>query len=137
MISNRVCRTFLLSAALLIPAIGGCGEDDDSEPTVVSYHTYETLDQELQRRLDPMTAKGKKWYTVFFLLILLGPLALPVVLNHPEYSTTKKIIISGITIAVTVVAIYAVLVLFKNVYSSVNDIMNSGSMSEIEKLLSR
>ena len=47
MISNRVCRTFLLSAALLIPAIGGCGEDDDSEPTVVSYHTYETLDQEL------------------------------------------------------------------------------------------
>jgi hypothetical protein len=70
--------------------------------------------------------RGGKWYysptawVVAFLFV--GPLAIPLVWLNPNYSLTKKAIISIVMIAVTIFLVYAMTSLYNNLMEQVREL---------------
>lgn len=71
--------------------------------------------------LNKSSATKTKWYhktpTITLALLLVGPLALPLVWLHPQYKTAIKIIVSIIVIAATAFFVYLSAYLYNQIIS--------------------
>ncbi len=78
---------------------------------------------QLQVQPQPVAPRAK-WYhanvSVIVALAVLGPFALPLVWSHPRYKIATKVIISAITVAVAVLAVYALILSYRNLISQIN-----------------
>ena len=69
-------------------------------------------------------AKSKtKWYfatpTVVIALLILGPLALPLVLVNPRYKIITKLVVTGLVIALTILFSYLVASIYRNLMEQI------------------
>jgi hypothetical protein len=69
-------------------------------------------------------APSTKWYhmnaPIVVAIILLGPLALPMVWLNPRYKVATKIVISMIVVGITILAFYATALAYRNLINQVN-----------------
>ncbi len=70
------------------------------------------------------SAKSKtKWYfatpTVVIALLILGPLALPLVLVNPRYKIITKLVVTGLVIALTILFSYLVASIYRNLMEQI------------------
>ena len=74
--------------------------------------------------LDKPPAPTTKWHhktsAIVFALLLLGPLALPLVWLNPQYKIPTKIIVTIIVIAATVLLTYLTLFLYNQAINQIN-----------------
>ena len=67
--------------------------------------------------------KAKKWYfttsAVVIALLVLGPLALPLVWFNPHYKTTTKLIVTGLVIALTILFSYLIGYIYSNLMEQI------------------
>ena len=70
------------------------------------------------------SAKSKtKWYfatpTVVIALLILGPLALPLVWFNPRYKIITKLVVTGLVIALTILFSYLVASIYRNLMEQI------------------
>jgi len=67
-----------------------------------------------------------KWYfstsTVVIALLVLGPLALPLVWLNPRYKRTTKLVVTGLVIAVTIVLCYLVAYIYNSLREQIKSL---------------
>ena len=69
------------------------------------------------------TAAKIKWYHhnagILFAILILGPLALPMIVSNPHYSKTKKAVISTIVIALTILLCMILIKLYAYTFETI------------------
>ncbi len=67
-----------------------------------------------------------KWYfstsAVIIAILVLGPLALPLIWLNPRYKITTKLIATGLVIAVTIVLCYLVAHIYNNLMGQIESL---------------
>jgi len=80
------------------------------------------------RRLSPPGGSTTKWrysgYAVMLGLGTLGPFALPLVWFNPRYTTLKKIVLTAVVLALTVVLVYALVLVSIRLLEQIRDLTN-------------
>lgn len=84
------------------------------------------------REISDYPAKPKtKWYHhnigIVIAILTLGPFALPMIISNPNYSKTKKTVISTIVIALTIILTILLCVIFMRLYAAVSELLRSFS----------
>jgi predicted nucleic acid-binding Zn ribbon protein len=73
--------------------------------------------------LDKSDKSKTKWYfatsAVVIALLVLGPLALPLVWFNPRYKTITKLVVTGLVIALTVLLSYLVGYIYSNLMKQI------------------
>lgn len=67
-----------------------------------------------------------KWYfstsTLVIAILVIGPLALPLVWLNPRYKITTKLIVTGLVIAITIVLYYLVCFIYNNLMEQIESL---------------
>lgn len=76
--------------------------------------------------LEKPSRSGTKWYfstsAVIISLLVLGPLALPLVWLNPRYKITVKLVVTGLVIVVTIVLCYLVAYIYNNLMGQIESL---------------
>jgi hypothetical protein len=80
------------------------------------------------RRISSPDEPRMKWYhsrhAIIFALATLGPFALPLVWSNPRYSVAKKTTITVLTLALTALLVYLLVVVFVQLLHKMQGLMN-------------
>ena len=80
------------------------------------------------RRLSPPSESVTKWrhstYAVVFGLGTLGPFALPLVWFNPRYTRLRKIALTAVVLALTIVLIYALVLVGVRLIEQIRELTN-------------
>jgi hypothetical protein len=72
------------------------------------------------------TSGGTAWYqsttTIVLALLMLGPLALPLVWINPRYSMTVKVVVSIVVILLTILICYAMVWMYGNLVKQIESL---------------
>ncbi len=67
-----------------------------------------------------------KWYfttsSIVIAILVIGPLALPLVWLNPRYKRTTKLVVTGLVIAVTIVLSYLVAYIYNNLTEQIKSL---------------
>jgi hypothetical protein len=81
------------------------------------------------KRISPRNGPQMRWYhskyAVAIGLATLGPFALPMVWSNPRYSVATKIVLTVVTLAVTALLIYILVIVFLRLAEQVREMMNA------------
>jgi predicted nucleic acid-binding Zn ribbon protein len=74
--------------------------------------------------LDKTSESKKKWYfstsTVVIALLVVGPLALPLVWFNPRYKIITKLVVTGLVIALTILLSYLTTYTYRNLMEQID-----------------